>query len=103
MNGFLWAIVLGMFIMSIVLLMGKGSRLIAGYNTSSEGAKSKYDEKKLCHTMGGGLLIITILLTAMLFFNLDFSNKITEYIFIGVISIDALMMIILGNTVCKRK
>ena len=35
-------------IMGIVLLCGKGSGLIAGYNTASEEEKNKYNEKKLC-------------------------------------------------------
>ena len=34
-----------MAIMSSVLLSGRGSRLIAGYNTSSETGKAKYVEK----------------------------------------------------------
>ena len=34
-------------IISILLLMGKGSFLIAGYNTASEKEKSNYNEKKL--------------------------------------------------------
>jgi hypothetical protein len=103
MNMFLWVIDFLMLIMSVVLLMGKGSGLIAGYNKSSEKAKSKFDEKKLCRTMGGGLLVLTVLLAAMLFMNFEISNKIIEYIFIGLFIADILMMFILGNTVCKRK
>ena len=40
-------------ILGIVFLCGKGSSLIAGYNTASPEEKAKYDEKALCHTMGG--------------------------------------------------
>lgn len=35
-------------ILGIVLRKGKGSWLIAGYNTSSKYEKSKYNEKALC-------------------------------------------------------
>ena len=46
------AIILPLFliflILGIVLWRGKGSWLIAGYNTSSKAEKSKYDEKALC-------------------------------------------------------
>ena len=35
-------------VMGIVLFCGKGSWLIAGYNTMSPQEKEKYDEKKLC-------------------------------------------------------
>lgn len=48
-------------VISIVLLSGKGSFLIAGYNTSSPGDKAKYDEKKLCRATGIGMLFITVL------------------------------------------
>lgn len=46
-------------IISIILLMGKGSFLIAGYNTANADEKSKYDEKKLCRIVGLGCLIMT--------------------------------------------
>lgn len=44
---------------SIFLLMGKGSFLIAGYNTASADEKAKYNEKKLCRIVGLGFFIIT--------------------------------------------
>lgn len=69
MSGFLWVIDLVMLVMSVVLLMGKGSGLIAGYNTASAEVKLKYDEKKLCRIMGSGLLVLTILFTVLLFLN----------------------------------
>ena len=46
---------------SLALLMGKGSFLIAGYNTASEKEKRKYNEKKLCRTTGTYLALITVL------------------------------------------
>ena len=41
-------IILLFLVLGIVLWNGKGSWLIAGYNTSSKYEKSKYDEKALC-------------------------------------------------------
>ena len=46
---------------SLPLLMGKGSFLIAGYNTASEKEKRKYNEKKLCRTVGVYMALITVL------------------------------------------
>lgn len=83
--------------------MGNGAGLIAGYNTSSAEKKLKYDEKKLCRTMGAGLSVLTVLVAVMLFFNFKFSNKVIEYILIALITIDVLAMFILKNTVCRRK
>lgn len=41
----IWGIAVFMGILTVVLLMGKGSFLIAGYNTSSKEEKQEYDEK----------------------------------------------------------
>lgn len=37
--------------LGIVFSRGKGTSLIAGYNTASPEEKAKYDEKKLCKAM----------------------------------------------------
>lgn len=39
-------------ILGIMFLCGKGSFLIAGYNTASKAEKEKIDEKKLCRYVG---------------------------------------------------
>ena len=39
--------------------------LFSGYNTASNEEKEKYDEKKLCRTMGIGMSIIAILALTM--------------------------------------
>ena len=58
----IWGIAVFMGILTVVLLMGKGSFLIAGYNTSSKEEKQEYDEKKLCRVVGGGMGVITLML-----------------------------------------
>ena len=65
-------------IISILLLMGKGSFLIAGYNTASEKEKAKYNEKKLCRIVGLGFLVMTCGL-----FSLFMLKDIGLYIMIG--------------------
>ncbi len=52
-------------IMAIVLLLGKGAFLIAGFNTMSESEKKKYDTKALCRFMGKVLLPIGILMPSV--------------------------------------
>lgn len=46
--------------LSILFLMGKGSFLIAGYNTSGKAEKAKYDEKKICRYAGLAMLMVGI-------------------------------------------
>ncbi|WP_050635259.1 DUF3784 domain-containing protein [Candidatus Stoquefichus sp. SB1] len=51
----------GLFaVMSILFLLGKGSFLIAGYNSASASEKAKYNEKKLCRVMGIGMGFIAL-------------------------------------------
>ena len=55
-------IVFGIFaVISIILFSGHGSWFISGYNTASKEERKKYDEKKLCWTMGIGISIIAII------------------------------------------
>jgi len=54
-------------LLSITFLRGKGSFLIAGYNTASDEEQKKYDKKKLCKTMGVCTSVITGVLVIMTF------------------------------------
>ena len=86
---------------SIILLSGHGSWFISGYNTASKEEKEKYDEKKLCRTMGIGMSIIAILaLTMGLFENI--LPAFFVYIALGIIVVDVVVIIILENTLCKK-
>lgn len=58
-------IMLLLIAMSIVLLMGKGAWLIAGYNTLSREEKAKYDSAALCKFIGKYLLSIGLLMPAI--------------------------------------
>ena len=55
------AIGAGLIIISIILLTGRGSFLLAGYNTMSKEKKAQYDTKALCKFMGKIFLPIGIL------------------------------------------
>ena len=104
MSGPIWLswVVIGLLaVLSIILLMGKGSFLIAGYNTSSKQEKEKYDVKKLCRVLGAGLGIITIISVVNLYYNYNLPRSIQWLIpwgyFIVIVAI-----IVLGNTFCKK-
>lgn len=49
---------------SVLFFMGKGSFLIAGYNTASKAEKAKYDEKKVCRFTGMTILMCALGLLA---------------------------------------
>jgi hypothetical protein len=65
-------IIIAIFVIcGIILLCGKGSWLIAGYNTASEEEKKKYDVKKLCRSMGVMCLLLSIIFGTICFINTD--------------------------------
>jgi len=67
MFGFVVSAAIGglMIILSIIMLMGHGSSLIAGYNTKSKSEKEKYDAPSLSKFMGKILLPLAILVILM--------------------------------------
>ena len=47
-------------VLSVVFSRGKGTSLIAGYNTASPEEKARYDEKKLCRAMSRLMLVLAL-------------------------------------------
>ena len=96
-----WIIFVIFAVLSIILHSGHGSWFISGYNTAPKEEKEKYDEKKLCRTMGIGMSVIAILILIMGLFE-DFLPAFFVYIALGIIVIDVVVIIILENTLCKK-
>ena len=99
-----WVVYVGFIIfavLSIALISGHGSWLISGYNTASKEEKAKYNEKKLCGTMGIGMSVIAILLLIMGVFE-NILPAFFVYIALGIILADVVIIIVLGNTICRR-
>ena len=96
-----WIVFVIFAVLSIVLLSGHGSWFISGYNTASKEEKEKYDEKKLCRTMGIGMSIISILILIMGLFE-SVLPAFFVYIAVGIIVVDVVVIIILGNTLCRK-
>ena len=58
-------IILLIIALSVILLMGKGAWLIAGYNTLGREEKAQYDRSALCKFIGKYLLSIGLLMPAI--------------------------------------
>ncbi len=86
-------------ILGIIFLLGKGSWLIAGYNTASAKEKEKYNEKSLCRSMGVMFLLLSIIIGAMCYVNTDQFALIMMIPFILVIIIE----LIFANKFCYKK
>ena len=97
----LWIVFSLLLVISIILLSGHGSTLIAGYNTASKKEKERIDQKKLCRIVGAGLLPIAVLVLIMALF-LDTLPSFFAYILVSFTLLDAVLVIILANTRTKN-
>ena len=91
-----------LLILSIFLLMGKGSFLIAGYNTAIPKQKDKIDKVKLCKVVGTGLLLMAIILMISTYYEFELPNNLSWIIPYGYLAI-ILVMLVLANTICIKK
>lgn len=99
----LWVITIFLLIITIMLLCGKGSFLIAGYNTASKDDKLNYDEKKLCRVVGIGMGVTTACLAFSALLGNYSSNKLLFALPIVIIFVVNIITLILCNTICKSK
>ena len=60
-----WAIVILAIIATIILLTGKGSMLVSGFNTKSSEERAKYDKKKVSRRAGLFMVLVDIGLLAL--------------------------------------
>jgi len=98
-------------VIGIFLLCGKGSWLIAGYNTASEEEKAKYDKKKLCKGTGGVTLTVSVLLYIMAFLGYRVESGLMDeqkmlpfaIVFVAVIFLAIILDFIYINKNCKIK
>ena len=56
----MWAIVTLAIIATVILLTGKGSMLVSGFNTKSSEERAKYDKKKVSRR--AGLFMVLLIL-----------------------------------------
>ncbi len=86
-------------IMGVLILIGKGDNLIAGYNTASKEERAKYNIKRL-RGLIGGLLII---LAPMIFFLKEEDTMTAAWSFCALVLVLCIIVVILANTWAKKK
>ena len=62
----MWGIVIIALVTTIILLTGKGSMLVTGFNTKSPEERAKYDKKKVSRQAGVFMVLIDIGLFALI-------------------------------------
>lgn len=88
-----------LLIMGIVILIGKGDNLIAGYNTASKEEKSQYNIKRL-RGLIGGLLVLLAPMTVIL---LGEETMAATWSFVALTFVLSIVVVILANTWAKNK
>ena len=96
-----WIVFAVLLVLSLLLLTGHGSWLIAGYNTLPEEERAKYSVKKCCRILGVGLLIPALLIAGMTLWEEVLPASVV-WVFGGVIVIDLIIMIVLLNLWGKK-
>ena len=88
-----------MLIMGIIILIGKGDNLIAGYNTASKEERSQYYIKRLRGLIGGFLLILAPMMVLLL----GGESLAAGVSFIALTFVLCIVLAILANTWAKKK
>lgn len=88
-----------LLIMGIIILIGKGDNLIAGYNTASKKEKAQYNVKRLRGLIGG----LLIALAPMMFLLNGESTMAAMWSFVALVFVLCIVVVILANTWAKKK
>lgn len=86
-------------VMGILVLIGKGDKLIAGYNTASREEQAKYHIKRLRALIGGLMIVLAVMISLLL------GKETMEGLgaFMAITLILCFAVIILANTWAKKK
>ena len=84
-------------LLGVLLSMGKGAFLIAGYNTASEAEKRTIDEKKLCRLVGR-LMFVLAGCMAVLALSIPLKSKVLEWSSLGLFLGAVIFFVIYINT-----
>ncbi|GFZ29538.1 hypothetical protein CSC2_00640 [Clostridium zeae] len=89
-------------VISIALIKGRLSFLVASYNTMDVVEKTNYDEKKICKNAGIELLSADIvLIIVMILLNTDYGNSHSTSI--GLIATVIIVTLTFGNVILTQK
>ena len=86
-------------IMGVLILVGKGDNLIAGYNTASKEERSQYNIKRLRGLIGGLLIVVA----PMIFLLNEEDTMAAAWSFVAFVFVLCIVVVILANTWAKKK
>lgn len=89
-----------LMIFGVIILIGKGDFLVAGYNTASKEKKQKINVKRLRLVIGGFLIIVALTLSLPFLIG---NGENTRMITIITIVVMTIVSLLLANTWCIKK
>ena len=89
-----------LMIFGVIILIGKGDFLVAGYNTASKEKKQKVNVKRLRLVIGGFLIIVALTLSLPFLIG---NGENTRMITIITIVVMTIVCLLLANTWCIKK
>ena len=98
----MWIITLLFIGLAIVILLGKGDWLIAGYNTASKQEKEQVNIKRL-RLVVAAILVLTVAVLDIPFIIGQEKNTTAHMVTVMVVLYITITGIIVANTWCKRK
>ena len=91
-------LIIGLLVLlGIILSKGKGSFLIAGFNTMSKGEKEEYDIVSLCKFMGKAMFMFAFCIILFVLSDI-FTLKVLFYIGLTLIFSEIVFLLIYSNT-----
>ena len=88
-----------LLILGVIVLIGKGDNLIAGYNTASKEEKAQYNIKRLRGLIGG----ILVVLAPMMLLLLGKESLAATLSFVVLTFVLCIVMVLLANTWAKKR
>ena len=92
------AVALLLAVMGVIILIGKGDNLIAGYNIAPEEERAEYNIKRLRGLIGG----LALALAPMMFFLMGEPSFASVMAFAALVFVLSIIVVILANTWAKN-
>ena len=99
----MWIILAGVLALSILILLGKGDKLIAGYNTASEEERKQINIKRLRWVVAVVIWITCAICALLPYLPKPENPAVGSLIYMAIFGVIAIITVILANTWCKKK
>ena len=98
---FMMAVIMFLFGMWFYKSEGKAAKFLSGYNMKSADERKKYDENAMCKAYGKRMMFMSVPFIIGIIIDIQYQG-IGCWIALGIILADVVIIIVLGNTICRR-